>query len=175
MKRWACASFVFAVLATISLAQETPQAEIAVGGSVVQVLEGYTFRMYGGSGSAAWNLTDWLGITGDFGVYHGHPGVSLTTDTYTVGPRFSYRHWNRVVPFGQILIGGVYASAITTGFTGVSNAFAVGAGGGADIKLDGRGLFALRPQIEYFDFRGNATNSNNARLSLGLVIRVGRK
>jgi hypothetical protein len=69
----------------------------------------------------------------------------------------------------------VYASAITTGFTGVSNAFAVGAGGGADIKLDGRGLFALRPQIEYFDFRGNATNSNNARLSLGLVIRVGRK
>ena len=175
MKRGACALFVFATLATISLAQETPRAEIAVGGSVVEVLEGYTFRMYGGSGSVAWNVSDWLGIVGDFGVYHGHPGVSLTTDTYTVGPRFSYRHWDRVIPFGQILIGGVYASAITTGFTGVSNAFAIGTGGGADIKLDGRGRFALRPQMEYFSFRANGSTSNNARLSLGLVVRVGKK
>jgi Histidine kinase-, DNA gyrase B-, and HSP90-like ATPase len=167
MKRWVCALFAFAALATISRAQETPQAEIAVGGSVVEVLEGYTFQMYGASGSAAWNLNDWLGVVGDLGVYHGHPGVSLTTDTYTAGPRFSYRHWDGVVPFGQILIGGVYASAITTGFTGVSNAFAIGAGGGADIKLDGRGRFALRPQMEYFCFRGNGTNSNKRQALTG--------
>jgi hypothetical protein len=61
------------------------------------------------------------------------------------------------------------------GFTGVSNAFAIGAGGGADIKLDGRGRFALRPQMEYFGFRANGSTSNNARLSLGLVIRIGKK
>lgn len=166
----ACAFF-----ATTCSAQETPKAELSVGYSVVEVLEGYTFRMHGASSSLAWNANNWLAFVGDWGVYHGSPGVSLTTNTYTFGPRFSYRHWNRFVPFGQVLAGGVHASAITTGFTNASNASAIGAGAGADIILDHRHRFALRPQMEYFAFHGNNGTANNARLSLNFVIRFGAK
>jgi len=175
MRKLVLATFAFALFAAVSPAQETPKADIAVGYSVVEVLEGYTFRMNGASASAAWNVNSWLGAVGDWGVYHGSPGVSLTTNTYTFGPRFSYRHWDRFVPFAQVLVGGVHASALTTGFTNASNAFAIGAGAGADIGLDKRGRFALRPQMEYFDFRGTGGNSNNARLSLSFVFHIGAK
>ena len=89
-----------------------------------------------------------------FGVYHAHPGVSLTAAAF--GPRFSFRQLGRFIPFTQLLIGGQHASAVTTGFTDASNAFTLGAGGGFDIGLDSRGRFALRPQMEYFGFRANS-------------------
>jgi hypothetical protein len=165
----------FRLFAAVSPAQETPRAEVSVGYSVVEVLEGYTFRMDGASSSVAWNANNWLGFVADWGIYHGSPGVSLTTNTYTFGPRFSYRHWNRFVPFAQVLAGGAHASAITSGFTDSSNAFAPAAGAGADIVLDRRAKFALRPQMEYFAFHGNGGFTNNARMSLGLVFRFGAK
>jgi hypothetical protein len=169
------AAFVFAVLNGSCWAQDVPKADVAVGYSVVEVLEGYTFRLYGSSASGAWNANNWLGFVGDFGAYHGSPGVSLTAETYTFGPRFSFRRSSRVVPFAQILAGGIHASALTTGFTNASNAFAIGAGGGADIALDRLGRFAVRPQIEYFDFHGTGGNSNNARLSISFVYRIGAR
>jgi hypothetical protein len=38
--------------------------------------------MHGASSSLAWNADNWLGFVGDWGVYHGSPGVSLTTNTF---------------------------------------------------------------------------------------------
>jgi hypothetical protein len=112
---------------------------------------------------------------GDFGAYHAHPGVSLTTETYTFGPWFSYRSWDRFTPFAQLPLGGQHASAVTTGFTDASNAFAISAGGGFDVGLDRGGRFALRPQMEYFGFRANGTTTTTARLSIGIVFRIGKK
>jgi hypothetical protein len=175
MKKLAFAASILLVVTSVAHAQETPVADVAVGYGLIEVPQGYTFMMHGGSGSVAWNVNNWLGIVGDFGAYHAHPGVSLTAETYTFGPRFSYRALDRFTPFAQVLVGGQHASAVTTGFTNASNAFTVGAGAGFDIGLDGRGRFALRPQLEYFGFRANGTTTTTLRLSVGIVFRIGKK
>jgi hypothetical protein len=173
-------NLVFVVLlllgsTTVAHPQDTPKADVALGYGFIEVPQGFTFMMHGGSGAVAWNVNNWLGIVADFGAYHAHPGVSLTTETYTVGPRFSCRAFDGLVPFAQILIGGQHASAVTTGFTDASNAFALGAGGGVDIELDRGGRFAVRPQIEYFGFRAKGTMTTTARLSIGIVFRIGKR
>ena len=169
------AVFVFSVLTSVAQAQDTPVADVAAGYGFIEVPQGFTFMMHGGNGAAAVNVNNWLGFVGDFGAYHAHPGVSLTTETYTFGPRFSYRAPDRFTPFAQLLLGGQHASAVTTGFTNASNAFAIGAGAGFDVDLDRRGRFALRPQIEYFGFHAKSITTTTARLSIGIVFRIGKK
>ena len=175
MRKFMVAALAFSVLATVAHAQDTPVAEVAAGYSLLWVPQGYTFTMNGGSGSVALNVNNWLGVVGDFGAYHASPGVSLTAETYTFGPRFSYRQWDRFTPFAQLLVGGQHASAVTTGFTGASNAFAFAAGAGADFGLDRGGRFALRPQLEYFGFRANGNTTGTVRLSVGIVVRIGKR
>jgi len=156
-------------------AQDTPAADVTLGYSSMWVGKGYTFFLNGGGGSVALNANHWLGFVSDFGVHHADPGVSLTTQTYMFGPRFSYRQRDRFVPFGQILVGGLHASAVTTGFTDASNAFAFGGGGGADVGLDRDGRFALRGQLEYLGFRAKGNVTGVIRTSIGVVFRIGRK
>jgi len=175
MRKLFFAFFIFSVLACVAHAQGAPATDVAVGYGFIEVPQGFTFMMHGGSGSVAVNVNNWLGIVGDFGAYHAHPGVSLTAETYTFGPRFSYRAWDRFTPFAQVLVGGQHASAVTTGFTDASNAFALGAGGGFDIGLDKGGRFAVRPQMEYFGFRAHGVMTTTARLSIGIVFRFGKK
>ena len=103
-------------------AEGNPAADITLGYSSMWVGKGYTFFLNGGRGSVALNANHWLGFVGDFGTHHADPGVSLTTQTYMFGPRFSYRKRDRFVPLGQILVRALHASAVTTGFTDVSNA-----------------------------------------------------
>jgi hypothetical protein len=68
--------------------------------------------MNGGSGSVALNFNNWLGAVGDFDVYDGSPGaVGLTAESYTLGPRFSYRKSDRFIPFAQVLVGGQHTWA----------------------------------------------------------------
>lgn len=169
------AALALTVLATVAHAQETPVADVAAGYSLLWVPQGYTFVMNGGSGSVALNVNHWLGAVGDFGVYHASPGVSLTAETYMFGPRFSHRQWDTFTPFAQFLAGGQHASAVTTGFTGASNAFAFGGGVGADFALNRGGRFALRPQLEYLGFRANGNTTGTIRLSIGLVFRIGKR
>lgn len=85
------AALAFALLPFPSRAQDTPKADVAAGYSFLWIGQGFTFFMNGGSGSVALNVNNWLGAVGDFGAYHASPGVSLTAETYTFGPRFSYR------------------------------------------------------------------------------------
>lgn len=54
----------------------------------------------------------WLGIVGDFGVYHVAPsGVALNTYTFLFGPRLTFRNPTKVNPFLQGLVGGSRLSA----------------------------------------------------------------
>jgi hypothetical protein len=167
MKKLMMAVLVFSVLTTVAHAQATPVADVAGGFSVIQVAKGFNVTAYGGSGSVALNVNNWLGAVGDFGIYYASafaPGPAA--GTYTFGPRFSYRHWGRFTPFAQALLGGVrYAN----------NGLAFGAGGGADIGLDNGGRFALRPQVEYFGFRANGNTTDTVRFSVGVVFRIGKK
>ena len=167
--------FTASLLATASHAQDTPRADFALGYSSMWVGKGYTFFLNGGNASVAVNANAWLGLVGDFGAHHAEPGVNLTTETYLFGPRFSRRRLDRFTPFAQVLAGGLHASAVTTGFTNASNAFAFGGGAGADLGLDGGGRCALRPQLEWLGFRAKGNTTGVARMSLGIVFRLGKK
>jgi len=167
MKKLMIAALVLTLFATVAQAQETSAADVALGYSLIQVVDGFGLTANGGSGSTALNINHWLGAVGDFGLYHSAPIASgIAAGTYTFGPRFSYRHWGRLTPFSQVLIGGVRYS---------SNGLAFGAGGGADIALDARGRFALRPQVEYFGFRANGGTTSTVRVCVGLVFRFGKR
>jgi hypothetical protein len=169
------AALVITLVGCVSRAQQTPVAEIAAGYSDVEVIKGFTFRMKGGSGSVALNFNDWLGMVGDFGVYHAPPEVGLNATTYTFGPRFSYRNWGGLVPFAEVLAGGQHSSALSTGFTNTHNGAAFSAGAGADIELGRSGRFALRPQLDYLGFHGKPGTITTARLTLSMVFRLVKK
>jgi hypothetical protein len=140
------------------------------------VAKGFTLKMNGGSGAVAFNINHWLGVVGDFGVYDGSLGIpGLIGETYTFGPRFSYRKSDRVVPFAQAVIGGGHANSTNGGFLGANNAFAFGGGAGGDLRLDRAGRFALRGQMELLNFRANGNNTGAVRLSAGIVYRLGKK
>lgn len=81
--------------------------------------------MNGGSVAASFNLNDWLGVVSDLSVYDASSGIpGLVGETYTFGPRFSYRKWNRLHPFTLAVIGGGHANSTNGGFLGARNAFA---------------------------------------------------
>jgi hypothetical protein len=176
MRKLPLAALVLALLPLASLAQDTPKADVSVGYSFLFVAKGYTMKMNGGSGAVAFNFNRWLGVVSDFGVYDGSPGIpGLIGETYTVGPRFSYRKWNRLVPFAQAVIGRGHANSTNGGFLGANQAFAIGGGVGSDLGLDRSSRFALRGQMELLNFRANGSNTGTVRLSTGIVFRFGRK
>jgi hypothetical protein len=176
MKKAMLAALAVSILSAVSHAQDVPVADVAVGYSLLFLPKGFTLTLNGGSGAVAYNVNRWLGVVGDFGVYDGSLGIpGLIGETYTVGPRFSYRKWNRLSPFAQGLIGGAHANTTNGGFLGARNAFAVGGGAGGDLGLDRAGKFALRGQMEVLNFRTDGINTGALRLSAGMVFRIGRR
>lgn len=176
MKRLIWATLALLLAGSASFAQDAPKVEVSAGYSFLYIIKGFTIATNGGSGSVAFNATNWLGIVGDYGAYHGSPGgQSLNIQTYTFGPRFSYRKNDRFVPFAQALFGGSHASGDIGGFTSSANPFAFALGVGGDLALGKSGRFALRPQGEYVGFRAAAGTANTIRLSLGIVCRFGQK
>ena len=177
MKKLSWAAAAVLLFATVSHAQGTPAAEVAVGYSHFQIIKGLTIAMDGGTGSAAFNANDWFAVVGDVGVYRNEPCcVDLTATNYTFGPRFSYRKSDRVVPFSQALLGGPNFSTPFNGLSGSGgNHFTFGLGGGLDVALGRSGKVVLRPQGDYFGMRVNGSVLSNVRLSLGIVFRIGKK
>lgn len=175
MRKLMLAVLACLVAATITHAQSIPAADVTMGYSVIEVVKGYRATATGGSGSVVLNFNNWLGTVSDFGVYHASlKDGNITAGIYTVGPRLSYRHWSRLVPFTQVLVGGAHASA-SGGFTGAPNVFAFGAGGGADIGLGSSERVALRPQAEFFVFNRNGNSTGTVRFSVSTVFHIGKK
>jgi hypothetical protein len=180
MKKFAWVALALTLIALPSPAQQTPNADVAVEYSPLYVLTGYTIWMNGFSGSAAHNVNDWFGFAGDFGFYRGYVPEKLTGETYTVGPRFTYRKIEKLVPFAQdlfvqALFGGSHFSNSTGGITGGGNEFAFALGGGVDIGLGKARKFAFRPKLEYFGIRSAGSTTPCSRLSIGLVYRIGQR
>ncbi len=173
MKKLIWSAFALSLFATVSHALETPAAEVAANYSFFYIIKGFTIPMNGASGSVAFNANDWFGAAGDFGVYDGSLGIpGLIGETYTFGPRFSYRRWNRLIPFAQAVIAGGHANSTNGGFLGANNAFAFGGGAGGDLGLDHADRFALRRQMEFLNFRANGNNTGTVRLSAGIAPRA---
>ena len=97
-----------------------PRVDVFGGYSFMRsniVTTGTLFSLNGGSGSVVYNLSNWLGIVGDFGFYEqGNAaglGKSLTLSSYQFGPRISLRD-HSLVPFGQVLLGGGHATGFVS-------------------------------------------------------------
>lgn len=167
MRREIVAALVFMLFGTMTRAQNTPAADFSLGYSAIKFDENLGRTAYGGTSTVALNVNHWLAAVGDFGLYHtSYIAPGLAAGTYMFGPRFSYRHWNRLAPFTHVLLGGARSGV---------NALAFGAGGGAEFVIDQRGRFALRPQVEYLGFRSNGNTTNTLRVGIGFVFRAGKR
>ncbi len=186
----------------------TPRVEWFLGYSFWRAIPTATSNrmgyLHGGSTSVAYNFNRYLGLVADFGGYDNtrltlfSPTGSRTVNaggsayTYMLGPRLSYRRYERFTPFVQALFGGAYATSVTiSGCTGASictplgsdNAFAMMFGAGFDIKINH--YLALRPfEGDYLltNFMNPLSTSgqqrgwqSNVRFSSGIVLRFGGK
>jgi outer membrane immunogenic protein len=141
------------------------------------------FSMNGGSGSFALRLAPSFSAVGEVGATtNGNvnsTGDGLTLIDFLGGGRYMPHFRSRLMPFGQVLVGGAHASgSLSPGQLGIGSAtvFALDAGGGLDVKLSHR--FAIRVfQTGYlltmFPNKGN-DRQNNLRVSGGFVIHFGR-
>ena len=171
--------FLF-VMAAVASAQETRGFEVAGDYQYVRFNPGNGasgINCQGAAGSFGAYLTAHVGIIGELGgcKVTGLPsGTSEHQLSYLVGPRLYFRPQGRVFPFVQALVGGDRFSA---GFSGVgtasSSAFAVAAGGGADVTLT-RHVSLRAVQVDYLLTRFNGASQNNVRLQTGLVWRFDR-
>lgn len=184
---------VFALgAAQTAQAQDAPKWEIFGGYTYMRsnvIVSGTPFNLNGGSGSVAYNLTNWFGLVGDIGVTHqgtvaGKP-FSLTVTTYEFGPRVSWRNHSHLTPYMQVLIGGghaggtLYTTSLGTGLAplGTSNDFNFTAGGGVDWKIN-HGFSVRLAQAEYLHtqfMNGNNNSQSNFRLSTGVVFSFGNR
>ena len=153
------------ILAGTAYAQDTPIGDFSVNYSYFRAGGHGGANLHGGSVSAAGNVNSWLGIAGDYGVYHLQPSFSggVNIHTFTVGPRISFRG-NHVTPFGQVLAGGFHGLG--------TNGFAMSAGGGLDIKVS-RAVAVRIVQVEYMILHAQGDTLNCARVSAGIVFRFG--
>jgi opacity protein-like surface antigen len=166
------------ILATLTLfaaapaiAQEAPKAELFGGYEYLHLNPGGT-GCHGGAVNLAYNLSNWLGAVGDFGVCKesGLPsGVGAHDVNYMFGPRVSYRSSGSLTPFAQVLFGGQHEAGSGLSF----NSFAMTLGGGADYKFTDHVSFRLI-QIEYLYTHFGGARQNNARIEAGIVYRWGR-
>ena len=170
-----CTPLLLALAASPSHAQQAPQADLLMEYSHLEVLKGYTISMNGGSVSSGYYFNRWLGVTTDFGTYHGYPSESLTGETFTLGPRFSWRRFRLFQPFAEGLIGGSHFNMNSGGITGGGAKFTPGAGAGVDVALGHQNRFAVRLQRDYFWVRSAGSNTICDRLSAGIVYRFGAR
>jgi len=154
------------------------------------VVDGTTINLNGGTASFTYNWKRWVGLAGDFGVYHQSNitanAATLTITTFQAGPRFRWRKWQRVTPFAEGLVGlghaggTLYTVSQTVGYPafGTSTALVMTAGGGVDWQVSYR--FAIRMiQADYlysqFNNNGHGNRQNNLRLTAGVVFNFGAR
>jgi len=164
-------------MAGVAQAQDRAKLDVFAGYSYDRWDGAKHFNLNGGSASVAYNVNNWLSGVADFGAYHNgnvlNTGLDFTLSTYLFGPRVSYRHWNRVTPFGEVLFGAERVSTSTATASRSDSNFAMTAGGGFDVKLAKH--FSVRPvKVDYLLTRFAAANANpqsqkNLRVSTGVV------
>jgi hypothetical protein len=158
---------LFLVLSVFAIPSRAQSVDASLSYSYFRLGGSGGVNQNGVSGSVAYNAYNWLGIVGDFGVYHASPlGVSLNTYTYLFGPRVTLRNPSKFNPFAQALFGG---SRLTTGSGGPTfNQFAYSIGGGVDIGLLPH--LAFRPQVDYVGLNTTGSRTNCTRVSAGFVV-----
>ena len=198
MKKRICSLALAALFCAAAFAQDYPKGEWFLGYNFVRINSTSSISSYsanGGSSQVAINFSKYVGGVIDLGGYHNGEvnGYSIdnTIFSYLFGPRISVRNHSRATPYFNVLFGGIHASASTaiqpctgtscgtpTRVGGSSDAFAMAAGGGLDIKINKHVSF--RPiGLDYFLTRLHNPvdtqdhNQNNLRYSAGLNFTFG--
>jgi len=154
------------------LAQENYKAEIFGGYQFTRVGGGDGTNFNGWNASATGNVNQWFGITGDIsGAYKSESGAHLHLHNFLFGPTVSYNKASKVKPFAHALFGLSRADAGISGLaSGSDNAFAMALGGGIDAGI-GHNLAVRLFQADYLMTRFGGATQNNARISVGVVLR----
>jgi hypothetical protein len=174
---------IFLLLPTILLlsisarAQEqiTPAWDISGGYSYLDANLGHSnFRLNGAVASADEYLNGVFGGRVEVSFYHGtEAGTTVSAQTVTYGPVFTYRKFNAFTPYAHVQLGAIHASQ---GYLGISQSaikFAASSGGGIDVHVTK--MASVRLQADYLLTRFLTLNQNNLQGSVGLVFHFGRK
>lgn len=167
------------------LAALTLTISIIVSGAVL-LSSYYVFRFPHFSrfdASITGNVNDWFGLVADVGGQYTRledQGFTekIRTRSFLFGPRFSLRRNNRVVPFAHALFGVSQVETETNEFgpplSFSDRSFGMAFGGGLDIEVNE--MFAIRAiQADYLQTRFFGGRQNKGRISVGIVLRFGRK
>src|SRR3984893_1348172 len=180
MRKLLIVFWLFFVSAVCANAQEGRGFEVAGNYQYVRFNPGNGasgINCQGGSGSFGAYLPPRVGVIGEFGACKvtGLPsGVTLHSWHYLCRQRVYFPTHGRVFPFVQALFGGEQLSAGATGLgSASSNAFAMAAGGGADVTLT-RHVSLRAIQVDYLYTHFGGAGQNNLRIQSGLVWRFGR-
>jgi opacity protein-like surface antigen len=148
---------------------------------------GGSFGLNGGRADMMLPVTRHLELVAEFSGVHADniplSATGLTMLTYMAGPRLSLpvhsgREAGKLVPFAQVLFGGVHATegAFPSGssLSSTANAFAMSAGGGLQVSLNQH--FSVRlVQAEYLYTRlPNSVDNyqNSYRIGAGVAYRL---
>lgn len=132
----------------------------------------------GGSGSVGAYFSARIGVVGEFGgcKLTGLPsGFTAHELSYLFGPRVYFpMSRGRVFPFIQVLAGGDrFSGGVSGAGSSSSNAFAMAAGGGADVTLT-KHVSLRAVQVDYLYTHFGGESQNNFRIQTGIVYRFGR-
>jgi hypothetical protein len=171
----------------VTNAQSNSKVDIFGGYSYVRASNNGFSPINGNGGvvSATYNLTNWIGVVGEFGISHfsntrkggvSGSGVAANTETYVFGPKLSLFRGHKIAPFVQVLAGGIRADntfGYSPPFSGSETRLAILGGGGLDWKVNEH-LAVRLAQVDYLytHLQTDSNNhQNNFRYLTGVVFR----
>ena len=188
--------------AALTFGQQAPAAPATAPASAKEGLQfsvGYTYQgsqptfggswfgLNGGRSDLLFPLTRHFGIVTELNGTHTDSipslGSGLTMLTYMAGPRFSMslhrgREAGRIVPFTQVLFGGVHATEgafpSSSALKSTANSFAMSAGGGLQVGLSRRiSLRLIQADYLYTRLPNLLDNYQNSyRIGAGIVFQL---
>jgi hypothetical protein len=165
------------MLSLTARAQEAavPAWEVSGGYSYLRANFSHSsFDLSGASASGTENLNSWVGGRVEIAAYHGNEaGTTVSAETVTYGPVFSYRHFRGITPFAHVQLGAIHASQGYLGISETAIKFAAIGGGGVDLRISR--IASVRLQADYMMSRFLSLNQNNITGTVGMVFRFGHK
>jgi hypothetical protein len=167
-------------------AQDVPRLEISGGYSYLDAnlsgSNGTHIHLNGGGGSVTENVNNWFGGRVEFNAYSGYENVQISgvntrrtvsAQTITYGPVFSYRRSSRFTPFAHVQIGAIHGGQFYQDISAGAYKFALAPGGGVDLALNRKAV--IRLDAEYLMTRFLSQRQDNLVGSVGIVFHFGNR
>lgn len=171
MKNLVFAAMLLLGFCAMSVAQDVPKFEVFEGWTTILPEESVDQDYINGwNASLVINANQYAGIAIDIsGVYSGDDNPN-SIHTFLFGPHVAFRKHETFTPFVHALFGAAHMDASSN--IDNDNGLAMAFGGGVDIKINKSVSF--RPvQADFMTIRSDGSFYNFARLSTGIVIKIG--